>query len=177
MKIRTASALLFVLLASLPLRAQELKVLECPKRGHATDSMLRTALQKSVEAKTNVEFPAEDSPCDYTASIVKTLNRAINRKSFNSADSHSFVFIRNNDNLFSVERFVFKDSRTAASVGKALEKRKRNTLPLESPTSYDFLLLDNNLLVFIANTNSFRFNEPLIAEIKQHLRAGHVGGE
>ena len=91
--------------------------------------------------------------------------------SFKLALNHSFSLIRDGENYFSAERFIFKDRRTAESLAMRLKSRSTNTLQIESFTRYDFLLVENNLVFFIAENESYLNNRALFEDIKNNFLA------
>jgi hypothetical protein len=164
--------LLFILLLTAPcVFAQKQTVYVCANKPPATDSLLQNAIGKSIANNSSIEFLTEDSPCDHTKYIVNALNRTINKKSFNLAANHSFSSVKNGENPFSVERFIFKNNQTAAAIARALKNRSVNTLQIKEFTLYDFVLVENNLILFIADRESYEANQPLFDEIKNNLQA------
>lgn len=171
MKTKSALSLFIVLLMTPYLFAQQRTVSECANKPSIKDSLLQTAIQKSIVKNSAIEFLTEDSPCQHTKRIVNDLNRTINKKSFNLAVNHSFSSIKNGENSFSVQRFIFKNNRTAGLIAKSLKDRSTNTLQIESFTLYDFFLIENNLIIFIADRQSYQFNKSLFNDIKDNFQA------
>jgi hypothetical protein len=173
MKTKATLSLFIVLLMTPDLFAQQRMVSECANKPSIKDSKLQTAIQKSIGNNSAIEFLTEGSPCQHTKRIVNALNRTINKNYFNLALNHSFSSITNGGNSFSVERFIFKNNQTAALIAKSLKDRSTNTLQIESFTMYDLFLIENNLIIFIADRQSYQFNKPLFSDIKDNFQAGY----
>ena len=171
MKIKFTLPLFIVLLASPCVFAQKQTVYDCAKKPPVRDSLLQNAIRKSVVNNSSIEFLTEDSPCDHTKYIVNALNRTINKNTFNLAANHSFSSIKNGENPFSVERFIFKNNQTAAAIARTLKNRSVNTLQIKALTLYDFILVENNLIVFIADRQSYGANQRLFDDIKNNIQA------
>lgn len=171
MRLKFTLLLFLVLLTTPDLFAQTQKISECANKPPVQDSRLQNALQKITDKNPAIEILANDSPCEHTKTIVRALNRTIDKNSFNLARHHSFASIKNGEHSFSAERFVFKTNQAAAAIAKTLKNRSVNTLQIESLTLYDFLVIKNNLLIFIADRESYHFNKPLFGEIKNHFQA------
>jgi hypothetical protein len=59
----------------------------------------------------------------------------------------------------------------AALIAKTLRDRNNNTLQIESLTLYEFFLIENNLMIFIADRQSYQFNKPLFKDIEDNFQA------
>lgn len=169
MKTKLSFLLLTILLMVPSVCGQQQVVSQCSKRP-LKDSLLRKAIEQVTAGRAEIEFVTEPSPCEHARYTANALDRTINKRSFSLAPSHSFSLLKNKDHFFSVERFVFKSGRTAALVGESLKNRSVNTLQVESLTLYDYFVIDRNLILFIANRDSYQFNKALFSEIKDKFQ-------
>ncbi len=167
----TLSLLMILLMASGLCAQQQRTVFECADKPSTKDSLLQTAIQKSIVNHAAIEVLNEDAPCQHAGRIVNALNRTLNKKSFNRAVHHSFSSLKNGEHSFTVERFIFKNKQTADLIAKSLKDRSVNTLQIESFTFFDLFSFENNLIIFIADRQSYQFNQPLFNELKDNFQA------
>jgi hypothetical protein len=168
-KTRFTFLLLSVLLTASYVYGQQQVVAECSKRP-LKDSVLREAIEQVTASRPAIEFVTEASPCVHARQIANALDRTIDKRAFSLVPSHSFSLIKNEGHFFSVERFVFKSGKTAALVGKSLKNRSVHTLQVESFTLYDCIVIGNNVILFIADRDSYHFNQALFNEIKDKFQ-------
>ncbi len=177
MKIRILFLLLVLLITTPYLFAQQPMVYECADNPKVKDALMQKAIEKAVADNRAIGFLTESSPCGHTKNIAASLNETVSGKHFNRKIGHLFSLLKNGEDFFSVEQFVFKDHKTAASVAKTLEQRDNNVLKSKSRTRYDFFLLDNNIFFFIADSQIYQSNRSVFVNLKDNLTAEYELGK
>jgi len=162
-----------VFLGNTPLFAQKQIVYECESKYSIKDTLLQQAIESSIANSNSIEVQIEDLPCTHKKYFFNALARTFNRKIFNGAISYSFSLLKNGENFFSIERFVFKNKQTADNVGKIIRQRKINNLQIESLTYFNFFLSENNLVFFVADRQSYNENQSLFEIIKENFLLAH----
>jgi hypothetical protein len=162
-----------VFLGNTHLFAQKQLVYECENKYSIKDTLLQQAIESSIANSNSIEVQIEDLPCTHKKYIFNALSRTFKRKIFSRATSYSFSLLKNGENFFSIERFVFKNKQTADNFGKIICQRKINNLQIESLTYFDFFLSGNNLVFFIADRQSYNENQSLFKIIKENFLLEH----
>jgi hypothetical protein len=170
MILRLTLLVLALLFTPAYLFAQESIVYECSIKSPIKDSLLKDAIEKATANKQAIQFIKEAMPCTHTRWITDVLNRTINKRFFNQATIHYFSLIKDGELSFSIERFVFKDKNTVTLITKALKARTTRTLHLKALTFYDYFQVENNLIFFIADRESYKVNKDLFDLIKDRFQ-------
>lgn len=162
------------LLSAQPIFAQERQeriVYECANKHAIDDTLLQRAIQASVANNSHIKFQADDSPCAHRNYIDTAFNRTFKQSLFHRARGYAFALLTNDDNYFSIERFVFKTRQDANAIANIIRQRKITHLQIESLTYFDFFLSGNDLVFFVAESQSFNENKPLFSAIKENFIA------
>lgn len=158
-----------ILFASSTVFTQKKTVYQCPNTTEANGSILQNAIQKTKADDKPVDFLTENNPCSHSKGIKSNLNNTIDKNLFNLAKSHTFSLIKVGEDFFSIEQFVFKTERQANLINQILAKRKSNMLQTPGVTFYDYFLVGNNLVFYIADRQVYRANLPFFQNVKENF--------
>lgn len=161
--------LIYLFFGNSLLFAQTQIVHECAEILSTKDAFLHEAIKKSLSSSNLFDYQTEDYPCAHQQYIFDAFKQTFNQEIFKHATAYSFSLLKTGDDLFSIERFVFKNKHDADVVGNIIRQRKINNLQIESLTYYDFFLNENNLFFFIADRQSFNKNQPIFKIIKDNF--------
>lgn len=139
----------------------------CAEKFLLKDSILQQRIRKAFSFDLSLEVVPKDEPCLHNRFISNAINRTFFIDIFNIAIEHTYFKLKKGEDPFSIDIFTLQDKQTAQEIEKTILKRKINNLQIESPIFYSFFVMDNRLIIILADRLSYNNHKSLFKELEQ----------
>ncbi len=144
------------------------QVLRCTEGMAALpDDRLQRSLDEIRQQHINLEFQADDRPCQHARETLAALAATVAVRRPLVLSGYDFVKILNGDQYFTVERLRSGRPEDLMKLGTALEKNRSRKLTVKANTSYEYFIDADVLVLMISSASGREANSQIFQQLQK----------